>query len=109
MSLKHWILPNNQFKTHLFFSNFGWGDPKGGSNLKTLWRRYLTSAIRPISYRIRFMARRSFFVFLIFFPLTGRGGGQALSGKFHYFFFEPFSNVVFVIDVADYIGLSCSK
>ena len=27
MGLKHWILPNNQFKTHLFFSIFGWGDP----------------------------------------------------------------------------------
>ena len=25
--LKHWILPNNQFKTHLFFSIFGWGGP----------------------------------------------------------------------------------
>ena len=27
MGLKHWILPNNQFKTHLFFSILGWGDP----------------------------------------------------------------------------------
>ena len=27
MGLKHWILPNNQFKTHLFFSIFGWGGP----------------------------------------------------------------------------------
>ena len=27
MVLKHWILPNNHFKTHLFFSIFGWGGP----------------------------------------------------------------------------------
>ena len=27
MGLKHLILPNNQFKTHLFFSIFGWGGP----------------------------------------------------------------------------------
>ena len=27
MDLKHWILPNNQFNTHLFFSIFGWGGP----------------------------------------------------------------------------------
>ena len=28
MGLKHWILPNNHFKTHLFFPIFGWGgDP----------------------------------------------------------------------------------
>ena len=27
MDLKHWILPKDHFKTHLFFSIFGWGDP----------------------------------------------------------------------------------
>ena len=27
MGLKHWILPKNHFKTHLFFSIFGWGGP----------------------------------------------------------------------------------
>ena len=27
MGLKHWILPKDNFKTHLFFSIFGWGDP----------------------------------------------------------------------------------
>ena len=27
MSLKHWIVPKDHFKTHLFFSIFGWGDP----------------------------------------------------------------------------------
>ena len=27
MGLKHWILYNNHFKRHLFFSFFGWGDP----------------------------------------------------------------------------------
>ena len=27
MGLKHWILPQDHFKTHLFFSIFGWGDP----------------------------------------------------------------------------------
>ena len=25
MGLKHWIEPNNQFKTHLFYAIFGWG------------------------------------------------------------------------------------
>ena len=69
MGLKHWILPNNQFKTHLFFFNFWVGGtlfsldlgPKGGSNFKPLWRSHLTSVRGPISYRIRFMTRRSFF------------------------------------------------
>ena len=27
MGLKHWMLPNDHFKAHLFFSIFGWGDP----------------------------------------------------------------------------------
>ena len=27
MGLKHWILPKDHFKTHLFFSIFGWEDP----------------------------------------------------------------------------------
>ena len=27
MGLKHWILPKVHFKTHLFISIFGWGDP----------------------------------------------------------------------------------
>ena len=27
IGLKHWILPKNHFKTHLFFSIFGWGGP----------------------------------------------------------------------------------
>ena len=27
MVWKHWILPIDHFKTHLFFSIFGWGDP----------------------------------------------------------------------------------
>ena len=27
MSLKHWILSKDHFKTHLCFSIFGWGDP----------------------------------------------------------------------------------
>ena len=26
MGLKHWILPKDHFKTHLFFSIFWWGD-----------------------------------------------------------------------------------
>ena len=90
MVLKHWILHNNHFKTHLFFKIFGWGDPfqlrsdpgpKGGSNLKALWRSHLTSVRGPISYRIRFMAHRSFFFsFFNFFP------GQALSGNSPFFF-----------------------
>ena len=27
MGLKHWMLPLDQFKTHLFLLIFGWGDP----------------------------------------------------------------------------------
>ena len=27
MGLKHWILPKDHFKTQLFVSIFGWGDP----------------------------------------------------------------------------------
>ena len=27
MSLKHWIVPKDHFKTHLFLTIFGWGDP----------------------------------------------------------------------------------
>ena len=56
----------------LFSSDPG---PKGGSNLKALWRSHLTSARRPISYRIRFMARRSFFVFLFFSTNEGADPG----------------------------------
>ena len=33
MGLKHWILPNNQFKTHLFVSIFGQGNPSQLANL----------------------------------------------------------------------------
>ena len=74
MGSRHWILHNNHIKTHLFFQFLGGGtlfssEPglKGGINLKTLWRSHLTCVRRPISYRIPFMARRSFFVFLFFF------------------------------------------
>ena len=71
MGLKHWILPNNQFKTHLFFFNFWVGGtlfsldlgPKGDSNFKPLWRSRLTSVRGPISYRIFFMAY--YFSFLL--------------------------------------------
>ena len=60
---------------------FSWDlGPKVGPNFKALWRSHLISVRAPISYRIRFMTPRSFF-----FPL--KGGGQALSEKFHYFFF----------------------
>ena len=92
MGLKHWILPKNHFKTLIFFFNFWVGgtifssdpDPKGGSNLKALWRSHLTSVRWPISYRIRFMARRSFLFYFCFLPLRGVGVGHALCGKFHY-------------------------
>ena len=59
MGLIHWILHDNHFKTHLFFSLFGEGilfisDPglKAGSNLEGLWRSYLTSVRSPISKRV---------------------------------------------------------
>ena len=84
MGLKHWILHKDHFKTHFFFFfNFWVGatlfsldlGPKGGSNFKALWRSHLTSVRGPISYRIRFMTSRSFFVFYFFstwtLPLPG--------------------------------------
>ena len=93
MGLKHWILHNNHFMTHLFFFQFLGGGtlfssdpgPKGGSNLKALWGSYLTSVRRAISYRICFMAHRSF---LFFFTHKRGWGGHELSGKFN--FFNPF-------------------
>ena len=100
MGLKHWILPNNQFKTHLFFFNFWVGGtlfsldlgPKGGSNFKALWRSHLTSVRGPISYRIRFMAHRSFFFsFFIFFPTKQDGSRlRTISG-------QVFSNSILVV------------
>ena len=81
--------------THLLFSILGGGNPgtlfsldlgpKGGSNFKALWRSHLTSVRGPISYRIRFMARRSFFVF---FPLMG-GGVRRLVENSTIFFWNP--------------------
>ena len=41
MVLKHWILPNNQFKTHLFFSIFGWGSWSEG------WTKLQSSLEKP--------------------------------------------------------------
>ena len=57
MGLKYWILPNNHFKTHLFFQ-FLCGVPfsaqilvrKVGSNLKVLWRSHLKTHIIQNSF-----------------------------------------------------------
>ena len=74
ISLKHLKLPKNHFKTNLFFSIFVGGDPPlvrpwsdGKWNFKPLWRSHLTPLRWPVSYRIRFMACRSFFIFFYFF------------------------------------------
>ena len=48
--------------------------------------RHLATTRLPISYRIRFMACRSFLANKNF-STKGGGRGQALSGIFHYFFF----------------------
>ena len=72
MGSKHWILPIDHFKTHLFFFKFLVGGPFSAwilvrrlcQNFKALQRGHLTSVRGPISYRIRFMVRRSFFVFV---------------------------------------------
>merc|ERR1712208_11605 len=77
MGLKHWILPNNQFKTHLFFFQFlGGGDPSQLGSWPEGWLKLQSSLEKPsVSVRgpisFRFMARRSFFVFLFF---STRGG-----------------------------------
>ena len=89
MGLNHWILHNNQFKTHLFFFQI-----LGGG---TLFSSEKPSDKSQKTYRICFMARRSFFFsFLFFSPLTGGGGGggggQSLSGKFLSFFGNPSLN-----------------
>ena len=96
MGLKHWILPKDHFKTHLFFSIFGWGDPSQLGSwsygcVKPL--KLSREAIWQVSedpYHTEFVSWQvdHFSFFFIFFPLRGEeGGGQKLSGKFHYFFF----------------------
>ena len=73
MGLKHWILPKDHFKTHLFFSIFGWGDPSQLGSWSEGCVKPFKLSREAISYRICFMSSRSFFVFLFFFPLTGVG------------------------------------
>ena len=83
MGLKHRILPKDHFKTHLFFSIFGWGDPSQLGSwsegcVKPL--KLSREAIRQVSedpYHTEFVSRREdhFFVFLFFFSLSGEGWG----------------------------------
>ena len=78
MGIKSWILPYNRFRTHLFFSILGLEGPspawilvkKVAQTVQALQRGHLTSVRRPISYRICFMLRISFFS-LFFFLLLG--------------------------------------
>ena len=60
MSLKHWMLPQDHFKTHLFFSIFSFSAwilvRRVCQTFKALQRGHLTSVRGPISYRICFMA-----------------------------------------------------
>ena len=101
MVLKHWILPNNHFKTHLFFSIFGWGGP---FSAWILVRRVAQTsklsgeAIWQVSedpYHTEFVSWRvDHFSFFYFFSTKG-GGGRSLvenSTFFGIFFFEPFPN-----------------
>ena len=62
----------------------------GDWNFKPLWRSHQTPLRWPVSYRIRFMACRSFFIFFIF-SVKGGGWGPELNGKFRYLFifFNP--------------------
>ena len=47
MGLKHWILPNNQFKTHLFFQFLGGGDPFRLGSRSEGWIKLQTSLEKP--------------------------------------------------------------
>ena len=48
MGLKHWILPNNQFKTHLFFLKFlGGGEPFQLGSLSKGWLKLQSSLEKP--------------------------------------------------------------
>ena len=95
MGSKNWILSIDHFKTHLFFFKFLVGGPFSAwilvrrlcQNFKALQRGHLTSVRGPISYRLRFMTRRSFFVFLFFFH---QGGGVRRLVENSTLFFEPF-------------------
>ena len=47
MGLKHWIFPNDQFKTHLFFQFFGGVDPFQLGYPSEGWLKLQTSLERP--------------------------------------------------------------
>ena len=81
MGLKHWILPKDHFKTHLFFSFFGWGDP---SQLRS-WSegcvkplklsREATRQVSEDPYHTEFVSCCiDYFCFFYFFPLGGVSG-----------------------------------
>ena len=86
--LKHWILPIDHFKTHLFFSIFGWGDP---SQLGSWCVKPLKLSIAT---HITFMLQ-SLLVIAIWqvsedpyhTEFVSWGIDQTLSGKFHGFLF----------------------
>ena len=95
MGLKHWILPNNHFKTHLFFSIFGWGGPFSAWIL--VGRVAQTSklsgeAIWQVSedpYHTEFVSWRvDHFSFFYFFPLM-EGVRRLVENSTNFFFLNP--------------------
>ena len=108
MGLKHWTLPHIQFKTHLFFSIFGWGGPFSAwilvrrvaqtSNLsgEAIWQ------VSEDPYHTEFVSWRvDHFSFFYFFSTSGGGGGRRLgeNSTNFFFFFEPFPKETFVEEV----------
>ena len=47
IGLKHWILHKDHFKTHLFFSIFGWEDPFQLGSRSEGWLKLQTSLEKP--------------------------------------------------------------
>ena len=85
---EHLKLPKTHFKTNLLFFQLWPSTPSPTLTIRNKTKKAITWSVGikklPISYKIHFMARRSFFVFLF---SNKEGGGQRLIGIFQYFFF----------------------
>ena len=95
--LRHWILPNNQLKKILFYSIFGWGwgDPFQLESWSEVWFKLKSSLEKPSDkYQRTHIIQNSFngayIIFHLYFSFTKRDVGQALGGKFHYFWPAPY-------------------